>query len=451
MTKGVNTREIILAILMETTSQREYSHAVIGNTLEKYQFLEKKERAFINKTSEGTMEYLLLLDYIISQYAAVPVSKMKPVIRNILRFSVYQLKFMDHVPARAVCNEAVKLTQKKGFHNLKNFVNGVLRNIARNLDTIIYPDEEIDEIRYLSIMYSVPEWIVIKWLKAYSYMTVKAVLESFLNRKGTSIRVNTGKIAPDKLAELFDREQIRWEQGKYLPYAMKITGYDYLKKMEAFQKGYFYVQDSSSMLAAEIASPQKGNICIDVCASPGGKSIHLAQLLENTGLVVARDISEKKTDTIKENVRRMDAANIRVEVQDATVLVRESVEKADIVIADLPCSGLGVIGKKTDIKYRLNPQKIKELIKIQREILSIVHKYVKKGGTLIYSTCTICEEENLENVKWFLENFPFILETIDPYISEDLRSETTKEGYIQLLPGIHDTDGFFIARLKRLD
>lgn len=450
MTKGVNAREIILSVLMETTMQKGYSHIVIRNVLQKYQFLDKKDRAFINRVSEGTVENLIQIDFIINQFSSVPVTKMKPVIRNILRLSVYQLKFMDHVPASAICNEAVKLAQMKGFSNLKSFVNGVLRNIARNLETVHYPDESVDEVMFLSVMYSMPEWIIQHWLKSYPYMTVKAMLESFQTKKETSIHVNTNKISTDDLITLLEADQITAKKSKYLPYALKITDYDYLNSVQSFQKGYFYVQDVSSMLVAEIASPQKGAYCIDVCAAPGGKSMHLAQILKEDGHIEARDISEYKVNMIKENVERMGLNNISIEIQDALSLDENSLNKADVLIADLPCSGLGVIGKKSDIKYNLNPDKLKELVKLQREILSVVHKYVKTGGVLVYSTCTINEDENLGNVKWLLENFPFELESIDPFIDNELQSETTKEGYLQLLPGTHDTDGFFMARLRKV-
>ena len=203
------------------------------------------------------------------------------------------------------------------------------------------------------------------------------------------------------------------------------------------------------MLVGEVADPKEGDYVIDLCAAPGGKTLCIADKLKGTGRIDARDISRTKTDLIRENAIRQNFLNVVVTEKDATQLDSESFEKADILIADVPCSGLGVIGKKTDIKYNITQTGIAELVNLQRKILEQASTYVKPGGTLIYSTCTINREENIENVRWFVENYPYELESIDDYLCEELRSDTTKEGYLQLLPGVHDCDGFFIARLKR--
>ena len=205
------------------------------------------------------------------------------------------------------------------------------------------------------------------------------------------------------------------------------------------------------MLVAEIAAPNWGDYCIDVCAAPGGKSLHLSDKLKGSGYVEARDVSEYKVGLMQENIERTGAINICAKQMDATVFDEESFQKADIVLADVPCSGLGVIGKKQDIKYKMTETRQMELVRLQRKILHTVQNYVKPGGVLIYSTCTIGADENQLNVKWFLENYPFRLEGIDSYICDELKGKTTKGGYIQLLPGVHQSDGFFIARLKRLE
>ena len=205
------------------------------------------------------------------------------------------------------------------------------------------------------------------------------------------------------------------------------------------------------MLAAEIAAPGWGSYCIDVCAAPGGKSLHLADMLRGSGYVEARDVTDYKVKLMQENIERIGNINMSAVLMDATVFDAESVEKADILIADVPCSGLGVMGKKADIKYKMTPAKQTEIVKLQRKILDTVQAYVKKGGVLIYSTCTIAAAENQYNVKWFLENYPFRLESIEPYLCDELKGKTTKAGYLQLLPGVNESDGFFIARLKRID
>ncbi|MBA4687470.1 MAG: 16S rRNA (cytosine(967)-C(5))-methyltransferase RsmB [Candidatus Galacturonibacter soehngenii] len=449
MTKSVNVRELILGILLEVTERDVYSHLIIRNVLDKYQYLDKQERAFLTRVSEGTIENTILLDYIINQFSKVKVNKMKPVIRNILRMSVYQLKFMDGVPDSAVCNEAVKLATKKGFHNLKGFVNGVLRNITRNLDKIAYPSEENEKSEYLSIMYSMPKWIVDKWLEEYEYFEVKKMLEGFFNKNNVTIRCNLSKISPEELKEILEKENIKVEASKYLNYAFEISGYNRINLIEAFQKGFFQIQDISSMLVIEAAQIKEHDYVIDVCAAPGGKSLHAADKLNGTGFVQARDLTEAKIALIQENIGRTGFQNIEAKQFDATVYDDTAKEKADVLIADLPCSGLGVLGKKTDIKYKMTPQKQNDLVKLQREILQVVKDYVKPGGVLIYSTCTINKEENLDNVEWFINNFEFELEDFTNQLSLPLQIESVKEGYLQLLPGLFDTDGFFIAKLRK--
>lgn len=432
MTKEINERELVLGILLEVAKEGQKSHIVIRSVLEKYQYLDKRERAFITRVSEGTIERMLELDYIINQFSKVKTEKMKPVIRNILRSAVYQLKYMDNVPASAICNEAVKLAVKKGFGSLKGFVNGVLRNIARNLDGIIYPSKE-EPIRYLSVVYSMPEWIVEQWLSDYGYEKTEQVLKSFYQERPTTIRVNTGQISREDLEEKLKLEGVTVNRHPYSDEALLITGYDYLGGLESFREGDYQIQDISSIELAECAGIQPGDYVIDVCAAPGGKALHAAQILEGTGHVEARDLTERKVSLIHENIARMGFENIEAVQMDATVEDTASRDKADILLADLPCSGLGVMGKKTDLKYNVTKTQQAELVRLQRQILGVVKSYVKRGGTLVYSTCTVNKKENEENAAWFAEEFPqFVLE----FEKQTLPSQ--------------ESDGFYIAKFKRI-
>lgn len=444
------TRELILGVLLEITRDGEYSHIALRNVLSKYQYLDKKERAFITRVTEGTLEHMIEIDYIINQFSNVKVNKMKPVIRCIMRSAVYQLKYMDSVPDSAVCNEAVKLATKKGFHTLKGFVNGVLRNIVRNLDKIEYPSEE-NYVEYLSVKYSMPTWILEQWLAVFDKKTVACMLEDFLKEKPTTIRCNLNQCSVEELVETLQNEGVTVERHPYLPYALWISGYDYLADLMSFQTGMFYVQDISSMLVAHLANPKQGDAVIDVCAAPGGKSIHVAELLKGTGRVEARDLTDYKVGLIQENIERTQMKNMTAVKWDATVLDEDAVGTADIVIADLPCSGLGVMGKKTDLKYKMTLESAKELAALQKEMLSKVQAYVKPEGTLIYSTCTIHTRENMENVNWFLNQYPeFELVPIQTLLPEELRKSVEKEGCLQFLPGVHKSDGFFIAKFRKV-
>ena len=443
------TRELILGILLSVTRDGEYSHIALKNVLDKYQYLDKKERAFITRVTEGTLEHMIEIDYIIDQFSKVKVNKMKPVIRCIMRSAVYQLKYMDSVPDSAVCNEAVKLATKKGFSTLKGFVNGVLRNIARNLDNITYPDKT-DYVNFLSVKYSMPTWILKEWLICYAKETVETMLEDFLKEKPTTIRLNANVMSKEELVASLEKEGVHVENHPYLPYALWISSYDYLADLESFRQGAFYIQDISSMLVSHIANPKKDDYIIDVCAAPGGKALHMAELLQGTGHVEARDLTDYKVNLIRENIFRSGVKNMEAVQWDATVLNEDSVGQADIVIADLPCSGLGVIGKKTDLKYKMTKETQEELVKLQRQMLSQVSTYVKKDGILVYSTCTIHAGENMENVHWFLEQYPqFELVPIDEFLCEELKPSVQEKGCLQLIPGVHKSDGFFIAKFRK--
>ena len=447
--KTINIRELVLGILMEVLEQDNYSNVVIHNTLMKYQYLEKQDRAFLSRLSEGCVERCIELDYIIDSFSKVKVKKMKAPIRNILRMGVYQILYMNQVPDSAACNESVKLAQKKGFVNLKGFVNGVLRNVSRNKDSLVFPDKQKEAKRYLEVVYSCPEWIIDLWLKEYTFEEVEVALKSFMEAKTTTIRCNTSKLTVEELKERLTKEGITIEAGEYLPYALKIKDYNYLNRVEAFRKGLFQVQDESSMLIAQAAGIKENNVIMDVCAAPGGKTTHCAELLKGTGTVISRDLTEYKVSLIEENVERLGLLNVTAQVQDALELCKEDIGKADIVIADLPCSGLGVIGKKADIKYKTKPEDVDSLGSLQREILSVVSQYVKPGGVLIYSTCTVNKTENMDNRNWILEKLPFEAESLDKYLPEILHGETTKEGYLQLFPGKHNCDGFFLSRFRK--
>jgi 16S rRNA (cytosine967-C5)-methyltransferase len=288
-----------------------------------------------------------------------------------------------------------------------------------------------------------------KWVAQFGYETTEKICRDSHMEKPTVVRCNLAQASKEEIIAELEQEDITVAQHPYLDYALEISDYNYIRAISAFKKGWIQVQDVSSMLVAEIAAPNWGDTCYDVCAAPGGKSLHIADKLSGSGYVEARDVSEYKVQLMQENISRTGAINIRAVLKDATVRDEDSVGKADIVLADVPCSGLGVIGKKQDIKYKMSEKKQQDIVLLQRKILSVVQEYVKPGGVLIFSTCTIGADENQYNIKWFLDRYPFRLESIDPYICDALKSRTTGGGYLQMLPGTHRSDGFFIARLRR--
>lgn len=446
----MNTREIILDILLELAKTDEYSNLLLAGVLEKYDYLDAKEKAFIKRVTEGTIERRIQIDYILDYVSKVPVKKMKPLIRELLRMSVYQLLFMEGTPDAAVCNEAVKLAKKRKFQSLQGYVNGVLRNVSRQKESIDYPDKNTDRLNFLSVVYSMPLWLVERFAKAYGEEKTEIILQAFLERGAVTIRLEES-LSEEKRAELIGE----WEENgvvvkkhPYLSYAVQVEKSEGIRNLAGYEEGLFMVQDVSSMLVVEAADIKKGQTVIDVCAAPGGKTLHAACKTGPKGKVLAFDLTENKVNKIEENKQRMKKENVTAAAGDARVCNEALEQLADIVIADVPCSGLGVIGKKQDIKYHVTPQSLEEIVELQKEIVRNVTSYVKPGGIFMYSTCTINSEENEKMVEWICDNFPFEKESMESFLPEMLKEEGT-DGMIQLLPGVHKTDGFFFARLRR--
>ncbi len=453
----VNLRAVVLDILMEVNEHGSYSHIVIKNALDKYAYLEKNERAFITRLTEGTIERQVELDYIINQFSKTKVNKMKPLIRNIIRMAVYQIEYMSQVPDSAACNEAVKLAVKRGFGPLRGFVNGVLRNIARDLDKVTYPNKEENPQEYLSVVHSVPQWIVEDWYNEYGFDKTEQILCGMEEERKTYIRCNTQKTDADSLEQMLLEEGCEVERLDYCANAMTIAKFGSLRELKTFARGMFFVQDSSSIIAGMAASPGIDDYVLDVCAAPGGKAIHAAMYANGEkGHVEARDVTASKTALIMDNVERLGLNNLHVDVKDATVCDADMINKADVLIADLPCSGLGIMGRKADIRYKMTKEKQESLVKLQREMLDVIWQYVKPGGILIYSTCTINRKENQDNIEWFTKQYPFEYVSLEEELSSIMGvdaddDEDIKRGFVQLLPGVRETDGFFVARLRRLD
>lgn len=439
-----NSRAAVLDILTEVLENGKFCHIVMRNKLADCTGFSKQDRAFITRMAQGTIEKCIELDYIINYFSKVKVKKMKPVIRNILRMSVYQIKYMDSVPDSAVCNEAVKLAVKRGYSGLKGFVNGVLRNIVREQQKCIIDDENFP------VKYSVPEWLVNMWIKDYGIEKTESMLISSAKESKICIRHNTSKCSREDFLKLMEKDKARCEPSEISEDIFYLSDIDRLDDMDTFRNGLFQVQDMSSAMAGYAASPKPGDICVDVCAAPGGKTIHMADLLNGTGCVYSRDISQEKVRLILENGERTGFSNIKAEVWDALKDDTALHGKADIVIADLPCSGLGVISKKPDIKYRVSVKDIEELSQLQRKILSVISLYLKPGGRLIYSTCTVDMKENQENRKWIIENLPFEPESLEGKVPDGIKYDSLKDGYMQIFPGDYGMDGFFVASFKKI-
>ncbi len=447
--KSLTAREAVVKMLLAVCKEKQFSHVVKGKYLDKIE--EKRERALATRLFEGSLERMIELDYIIDRFSKTPVRKMKPAIAAILRMTVYQLRFMDKIPAGAACNEAVKLTKKYGFTGLSGFVNGVARAIAR-AEEIPYPDAKTDRLNYLSVTYSMPSTIVEQMVSQYGDAVAEKIFAAFLQTEASvSMRCMTHVGSVEELKKSLEEADVTIEDGFYSGEALRVSGMDTPERLPGFSEGAFYIQDESSMQAV-LAAGLKGNErVLDLCAAPGGKTVMAADILATggTGTVEAGDLTEAKVALIKENVARCGLKNVSIRQADATVFRKEDEELFDTVLADVPCSGLGIIGKKPDIKLFMTKEQQDELCELQKKILKNAVRYVKPGGVLIFSTCTLNREENMGGYKFLKEECGMKSESLEPFLSKTLWTETTKDGYLQMIPGVHKTDGFFVARFRK--
>lgn len=443
MNKDVELRKTALETLIQIEKGGSPSHLVLKDVLDKFDYLSKNEKALISTIVKGTIERRIELDYVCNQFSKTPHNKMKMPIRIIIEMGIYQILYMNSYDTLAV-NSSVELARKKGFSSLSGFVNAVLRNIVRNKDSINYPNHE--DKNYLSVKYSMPQFLVDLLLSQYGFEVTEKMLKESIENDYVRIRIAEG--ITDK-----EKENVLNELNKKCSFVKGIEAFDNLYKIkgmgnisefDSFKEGKIYIQDVGSYFLSK--NVPFGEKILDTCAAPGGKSIFLSERFPNAK-ITACDISEDKTEKIKENIERCNAKNIEVKIADATLFNPDFEEAFDVVVSDVPCSGLGVIGKKQDIKYRLSPENLESLYELQEKILSNVSKYVKKGGFLCYSTCTVNKKENEERVEKFLKENDFEFATID--FLPDAYKDRAKSGYISLVQGVDDSDGFFFAILRK--
>ncbi len=472
----VNTRALVLDILIKVLEKGGYCNVCLKQVLDKYSYLDKRDRAFVSRLALGTVERAVTLDACIETFSSVPMKKMKPVIRNILRMSAYQMYEMSGVTDHSICNEAVKLTQKRGFRNLQGFVNGVLRNMLREATAVLgerktwaLSPKEIYETLF-PVMPEHARWGLPMWLYQMlqeQYPTKwEAILAGFMEHreKGTGIHlVRRGEssevFAQHQLAfsEQLESKGISWQAHPYLPELIYVQGYDRIEQIPGYEEGAFFVQDISSALVGVAAEPLPGFRVCDLCAAPGGKTVHVADTLGDTGTVICGDVSPEKVSRIMENIMRLGLTNVSSQIWDASVFDPEKEEKFDLVLVDAPCSGIGIIGNKPDIKYHLTPEGMEELVTLQGRILQQAAAYVKPGGTLLYSTCTLNRKENEGQVTSFMENHPEfeadvsgMLKAFSGKLQEDIQVKDLLVPYgVVLLPGVLNSEGFFISRLRK--
>lgn len=444
---ALSAREVSFNILYDIFVNEAFSNIAIKKHLEME--LESKEESLVREIVYGVLENRLYIDYIISKASKIKLNKVHSSILIILRIGVYQLIFMDKIPESAAVNEAVKLSKKHGHKGSIGFVNGVLRSIGRNKDEFMNIDVK-DKIDFISIKYSHPKWMVERWVKQYGEGFTEELCKKNNERPELNIRVNTLVVNKDELKrKLLDKGFIV-RDSKYGVDSLIIENPIRITELEEFKLGYFIIQDESSTLVGQIMDPSPGSLVIDICSAPGGKATHIAQIMNNEGKIFSRDIYEHKIKLIDENAKRLSIKIIETAISDATKRDEYLVNIADYILVDAPCSGFGLIRRKPEIKWNRKENDIKELVNIQSNILDNVKDYLKIDGILVYSTCTIEKDENYNLIETFLEqNKNFKLMSIEDKLWNKEKLDTLNDGYIQLFPHIHNTDGFFIAKMRK--
>lgn len=452
-----SAREGALQVLYAVEVEGAYANLVLDQLLREASF-SKLDRAFITEMVYGTLRWQKTVDWVLGQVLHTGIAGLTPWIRNILRLGTYQLLFMDRIPVSAVCNEGTNLAKRYGHQGVARLVNGVLRNVARHDTDWPYPDPREMPVEYLAIRYSHPEWMVKRWLGRYGYADTLALLKTNNRAAPNSIRTNTLRITPAKLADLLAQEGAPAEKSALVPEGLILKQVSAYGDLKAMRQGLFQVQDESSMLAGYGLKPSPGTRVIDVCAGPGGKTTHLAQFMEKEGEIVALDLHEHKVGLIGENCRRLGINIVQTIQRDARDLPGPWEGWADFALVDAPCSGLGVLRRRPDARWQKSAKQIQELAGLQQEILQAASRCVKPGGVLLYSTCTLEPEENEDQINRFLggnrNQAEFKLEDLSeclPFVPQRAEEQQQiKQGRLTLLPYVYGTDGFFLARMRRV-
>ncbi len=394
----------------------------------------------------GTVRMRRNLDYVISLFSSRPLEKISPSVLNVLRSAVYQILYLDRVPDRAAVNEAVKLARFFGHEGLAKFSNGLLRQIARRLGEITYPDPRSDLALHLGLKYSFPSWIIEHWVDWLGKEETEALCQALNETPKLTIRINTLKTSQADLRRYLEEQGIQSLPGKLAPDVLEVHPAHLVVKDPALAKGMYYVQDESSALAAHALQVEAGQVVYDLCSAPGGKTTHLAQLMKNQGEILAFDVSERRLQLVEENAKRLGVSVIKAKIGDA----RENLSLPTVprVLVDAPCSGLGTMGHRPDIRWRKSPEDIVQLAALQKEILGAAANYVSPGGYLLYSTCTLTKDENQDVAKWFLQHNPDFEGASFPDwfpLSEEERWMHT------FFPHRDGLDGFFLAVFRKCE
>ena len=443
-------REIAMEILIRVEQDQAYSNLLLNQYLHKYK-LERLDAGLVTEIVYGTIQRLNTIDYFLGKFVVKGMNKLEPWVRSLLRLSFYQMYYLERIPAHAVVNEAVNLAKKKGHQGISGMVNGILRNVLRQQAELVIPND-LNPTKRIALLHSHPEWLVSRWIGQYGEETTEQICQANNMAPHSSVRVNPMKHTVDEMMDLMQKAGLEATRSQMAPQGIVVGQGGNLAHSSWFTQGDVTIQDESSMLVAEMLNPEAGMQILDCCAAPGGKSTHLAEKMRDTGRVIACDIHEHKEKLIRETANRLNLHSIQTIVSDALLLPNHYAEASfDAILVDAPCSGLGVIRRKPDLKWSKQERDIEAICQIQLSILEAIDPLLRPGGVLVYSTCTIEFEENQAIVAYFMKTHPqYELEALP--INEQLSSIRHLEvdkGMLQILPHHFHSDGFFIARLRK--
>lgn len=437
-------RDTAIKIMNEVHENGAYANVALTRQLRKAE-LDDTDRRFVTELVYGAVKAGDTLDWILRRYVNRPLKKIPPMIREILRLGLYQIFYLDKVPDSAACNTAVDLAKKYSHPGTVKFVNAVLRTAVREPERAKFPEGKGHATEGLALASQHPQWLVKRWVKAFGFEETQSLCDFNNGQALLSVRANTLRADRDMLLAALKEAGTEAEPSKWTPEGVIITAHGSLDRLQPLQDGLCQVQDESSMLVAHVVDPQPGEFVIDCCSAPGGKTTHLAALMQDKGRILAGDIYEHKIDRIQENADRLGISIIETQLLDAREVGQSYPAQADRVLVDAPCSGLGVLRRKPDARWNKSEAEISELPALQHAIIESAAAAVKPGGVLVYSTCTIEPAENQAIVEAFLAKHPqFQLEPAGDYLPVK-----RPEAMVQLYPQRDGTDGFFIARMRR--
>jgi 16S rRNA (cytosine967-C5)-methyltransferase len=447
--KRSTARSVAIEAIYQVNEKGGFSNIVLSRLMDKVK-LDHRERPLATELVYGTIRWQKKLDWIIEQFSKRPLNNLDPWIKNILRLGIYQIFHLSSIPPWAACNETVQLAKRYSHPGAVAYVNGLLRNVIRGKDALDYSSLGPQSAKYLAVFYSHPQWLVEKWLSRFGFEATEGLLKANNLSRSISIRTNTLKTTVEELTNILRQEGINPQPGRYFPEALMLERASSIVDLSPFQDGLFVVQNEASMLPALILAPRPGEIILDACAAPGGKTVQMAQLMGDVGEIIAGDVHSHRLDLIENNCRRLGITSVRTKKIDARLWSTEGKDKFHRILVDAPCSGTGVLSRRPDARWQKKAEQIMELSLLQREILLSCADCVKPGGVLVYSTCSLEIEENQYVVKEFLSKRPdFGFSDLTSFLPTELMDSSIEKGCLQTYPQRHKIDGFFVARMVK--